>query len=108
MNVSSTIALTRELKPSEASFLSTDDLRFLWPKYKFLEYFEDWLITVEVRLKSLRNKKCLHLHKYMKDIKIIVHTFTELAYKVVHYVLAERFIQNPLETYFYKQHPPGA
>ena len=49
MNVSSTIALTRELKPFEASFLSTDDLRFLWPKYKFLEYFEDWLITIEVR-----------------------------------------------------------
>ena len=44
----------------------------------------------------------------MKDVKIIVHTFIEQAYKVVHYVLAERFIQNPLETYFYKQHPPGA
>ena len=44
----------------------------------------------------------------MKDVKINVHTFIELAYKVVHYVLAERFIQNPLETYFYKQHPPGA
>ena len=26
----------------------------------------------------------------------------------VSYVLAERFSQDPLETYFWKQHPPGA
>ena len=44
MNVSSTIALTRELKPFETPFLSIDDPRFSW-----LKYFEDWLTTIEVR-----------------------------------------------------------
>ena len=49
MNVSSTTALTRELKPLEAPFLSTDDPRFLWLKYQILIYFQDWLKTIEVR-----------------------------------------------------------
>ena len=49
MNVSSTTALTRELKPLEAPFLSTDNPRFLWLKYQILIYFEDWLKTIEVR-----------------------------------------------------------
>ena len=43
MNVSSTTALTHELKPHEAPFLSTDDPRFLWPKYQILTCFEDLL-----------------------------------------------------------------
>ena len=42
MNVSSTTALTRELKPLEAPFLLTDDPRILRPKYQILMYFEDW------------------------------------------------------------------
>ena len=49
MNVSSTTALILELKPLEASFLPTDDPRFLWLKYQILIYFEDWLKTTEVR-----------------------------------------------------------
>ena len=49
MNVSSTIALTSELKPLEAPFLSTDNPQFLWLKYQILVYFEDCLKTTEVR-----------------------------------------------------------
>ena len=49
MNVSSTTALTRELKQLQAPFLLTDDPRFLWLKYQILLYFEDWLKTIEVR-----------------------------------------------------------
>ena len=49
MNVSSTTALTRELKPLQAPFLLTDDPRFLWLKYQILLYFKDWLKTIEVR-----------------------------------------------------------
>ena len=45
---SSTTALTCELKPFDAPFLSTDDPRFSWLK-QFTKYFEDWLATVEVR-----------------------------------------------------------
>ena len=39
MNVSSTTALTCELKPIEAPFLSTDNPQFLWLKYQILIYF---------------------------------------------------------------------
>ena len=39
MNVSSTTALTRELKPLEEPFLSTDDPGFLSLNYKTLIYF---------------------------------------------------------------------
>ena len=39
MNVNSTTALTRELKPLEARFLSTNDARFLGLKYQILIYF---------------------------------------------------------------------
>ena len=49
MNVRSTTALTRELKPLEAPLLPTDDPRFLWLKYQILIYFEDWLNTTDVR-----------------------------------------------------------
>ena len=68
-------------------------------------------------MKSQRNKKCLYNHKSIKGTKITVHAVTELAHKIfdqciklstVLYVLAERSRQDPLETYFYKQHPPGA
>ena len=48
MNVSSTTALTCELKPLEASFLPTADPRMLLLKYQILIYFEG-LKTTEVR-----------------------------------------------------------
>ena len=49
MNVSSTTALTRDLKPLEAPFLPTDDPRFMWLKYQILIYFEVRLNTIDVR-----------------------------------------------------------
>ena len=49
MNISSTTALTRELKSFEAPFLPTDGPQFLWLKYQILIYFNDWLKTNEVR-----------------------------------------------------------
>ena len=49
MNVSSTTASSRELKPFNAPFSSTDDPRFSWLKNQFLKYFEDWLRSVEER-----------------------------------------------------------
>ena len=49
MNVNSTTALTRELKPLEAPFLSTSDPGFLWLKYQILINFGDWLKTIKVR-----------------------------------------------------------
>ena len=49
MNVSSTLALTSDMKPLEAAFSPTDDPQLLWLKYQILRYFEDWLKTIEVR-----------------------------------------------------------
>ena len=49
MNVSSTSALTSDMKPLEAPFSPTDDPRLLWLKCQILRYFEDWLKTIEVR-----------------------------------------------------------
>ena len=61
VNVSSRRALTHEFKSFEVPFLSTDDPRFLWLKYQILRYFEDWLVTTEVKdqeyMKSQRSKK---------------------------------------------------
>ena len=47
MNGSSATALTHELKPPEAPFLSTGDARLLWLKYQILIYFEEWLKTIK-------------------------------------------------------------
>ena len=57
MNVSSTTALARGVKPLEALFLSTDDPRFLWLKDQNLIYFEEWLKTIEVRPGVYENSK---------------------------------------------------
>ena len=62
MNVSSTTALILKLKPLEASFLPTDDPRFLWLKYQILIYFEDWLKTTEVRsIRKVRETKNVYI-----------------------------------------------
>ena len=53
MNVSSTTASSRELKPFNASFLSTDDPRFSRLKNQFLKYFEDWLRSIEERPRGI-------------------------------------------------------
>ena len=48
MNVSSTTALTCELKPLEAPFLPTADPQIFLLKYQILIYFEE-LKTIEVK-----------------------------------------------------------
>ena len=46
MNISSTTALTCELKPREAPLLPTDNPWFLYLKYQILVY---WLKTIEAK-----------------------------------------------------------
>ena len=82
MNVSSTTALTRELKPLETTFLPTDDPRLLWLKYQILIFFKDGLKTIGVRPGET---KTVYNHKSVKGIKISVHTVIEQAYKVFDY-----------------------
>ena len=69
----------------------------------------NWSKTRSIQT-SQRNKKCLYNHKSVKGIKINIHTAIEQAsiMNKVSDVLPEKFNQDPLETYFCKQHPPGA
>ena len=81
MNVSNTTCLTRELKPLEAPFLPTDDPQILWLKYQILIYFEDWFKTMEVRpevYETSDKQKKLYNHKSLEDIKISIHTVTQV------------------------------
>ena len=48
MNLSRTTALTRDLKPFDIAFLSTEDSRFSWLKQQFLKCFEGWFTKIEV------------------------------------------------------------
>ena len=47
MTVGSTAASSRELKPFNAPFSSTDAPRFSWLKNQFLKNFKDWLRSFE-------------------------------------------------------------
>ena len=115
MNVSNTTALSRELKPFNAPFSSTDDPRFLWLKNQFLKYFEDWLSSIEKRprayTKSEKQKMFVSPQTY-EGLKITVHCVIELVkFLIMHkvlYVLTERFCQDPVENYFGKQRSSGA
>ena len=49
MNFSIYAALTRELKPFEVPFLSTNYAWFPWLTYQILKYFENCLTAIEVR-----------------------------------------------------------
>ena len=53
-----------ELKPSLLPFLRVGELQFLWLLIVFLQYFENWLASIE---KSMRKIKCVYPNKHMKD-----------------------------------------
>ena len=115
MNVSSATASSRELKPFNAPFSSADDPRFSWLKNQFLEYFEDWLRSIEERPgaygKSEKQKMFISSQTY-ESLKITAHSVIELVkFLIMHkvsYVLTKVFCQDPLENYFGKQRSSGA
>ena len=57
MNVSSTTASSRELKPFNAPFSSIDDPWFSWLKNQFLKYFKDWFRSIEERTEAYTKSK---------------------------------------------------
>ena len=117
MNVSSTTASSRELKPFNTPFLSTDDPWFSGLKNQFLKNFKDWLRSIEKRLgaytKSEKHKMFIPSQKY-EGLKITVNSvveFVKVLILIMHkaaYVLTERFCQDPLENCFSKQRSSGA
>ena len=69
MNVSSTTASSRELKPFNAPFSAIDDPRFSWLKNQFLKYsrtVQDQLKKDREHIQNLRDRKRLYHCKHMK------------------------------------------
>ena len=59
-----------ELKSSLLTFSRVDDPRFSWLRNVFLQYFENWLASIEQRpgnFLEMRKEKCSCPNKHMKD-----------------------------------------
>ena len=103
-----------QCKPSLLLFTSIEDPRFSWLRNVFLQYFEDWLASIEQRdgnfSKKEKNKMFISLQTY-EGLKISVNSIIDsvqfLLQHQVRYVLTERFCQDPLENYFGRQRSLG-
>ena len=104
-----------ELKPSLLPFSRVDDPPFSCLRNVFLQYFEDWLTSIEQRprnfSKNAKGKTFISQQTY-KGFKITVNSIIEavqfLLRHEVSYVLTEHFCQDPLENYFGHQRSLGA
>ena len=104
-----------EQKPSLIPFSSVDDPRFSWLRNVFLQYFEDWLTSIEQRegnfTKKDKNRMFISRETH-EGLKITVNSIIEatqfLLQHEVKYVITERFCQDPLENYFGKKRASGA
>ena len=114
MNIRNPNAHMFQQKPALEPFTSVDDPRFSWLRNVFLQYFEDWLQSIEDRPGNFslnaKNRMFISRETY-EGIKITVHSITEatqfLLQHGVHYVLTERFCQDALENYFGHQRACG-
>ena len=114
VNIRSTDAHDYELKPFLAPFSSINDPRFSWLRNVFLQYFTDWLISIEERhgnfTKNAKNNMFIS-HQTYEGLKITVNSIIEsvkfLLQNDVKFVLTERFCQDPLENYFGHQRSLG-
>ena len=58
-----------ELKPSLLQFSRVDDSRFSMLRNVFLQYFEDWLTSIEERQGNF-SRNFSYPNKHMKDLKL--------------------------------------
>ena len=104
-----------ELKPSLLPFSRVDNPRSSWLRNVFLQYFEDWLASIEQRpgnfSRNAKGKMFISQQTY-EGFKITVNSIIEavqlLLQHEVSYDLTERFCQDPLENYFGHQRSFGA
>ena len=96
-------------------FRRVDDPRFSWLRNVFLQYFKDWLTSIENRQGNFsKNAKARMFISWQtwEGIQITVHSIIEavqfLLQHGVKYVLTERFCQDPLENYFGRQRSLGS
>ena len=93
---------------------SIDDPRFCWLRNVFLQYFDDWLHSIEHRegnfSKNANNEMFISQQTY-EGLKISVNSIIEavqfLLQHEVRCVLPKRFSQDPLENYFGRQRSIG-
>ena len=115
LNIRNIHAHEYQQKPALAPFTSTDDTRFSWLQNVFLQYFEDWLTSIQQRpgnfTPNARTKMFITWQTH-EGLKRSVHSMIEatkfLLHSHVRYVLTERFCQDPLENYFGHQRSHGA
>ena len=91
------------------------DYRFYWLCNEFLQYFQNWLQSIEDRpgnfTANTKQKMFISWQTY-QGIKIttlsVIEVVQYLLSNNVPYVLTERFCQDPLENYFGRQRSMGA
>ena len=114
LNVRNTREHAMKQKPALMPYTSTDDERFGWLNNTFVEYFKDWLSSIERKpgkySKSDKANMFISYQTY-EGLQITVKSVIELTkYLLSHgvqYVLTERFCQDPLENYFGRQRGIG-
>ncbi len=114
LNVRNTKEHIMKQKPTLMPYTSTGDERFGWLNNTFLQYFKDWLSSIERKPgKYSKGDKANMFISYQtyEGLQITVKSVTELTkYLLSHgiqYILTERFCQDPLENYFGRQRAIG-
>lgn len=115
MNVKNVYAQQFERKSNLVLFSFVNDPRFSWLRNVFLQYFKDWLYSVEERqgnfTQNTRQKNFI-LWQTHEGLNITVNSVIEevhfLLQHEVNYVLPECLCQDPLENYFGHRQSAGA
>ena len=116
LNIRNTIEHKHDQKPFLVPFTSVGDARFVWLREVFLQYFKDWMQSINDRQGGNFSKNA-KAHMFIswqthEGIKLTVNSTIELVQFLlnndVSYVLTERFCQDPLENYFGRQRSMGA
>eukprot|EP00794_Sanderia_malayensis_P002816 gene2816-3252_t len=114
LNVRNTKEHVLKQKPALMPYTTIDDERFGYLNNTFLQYFEDWLSSIERKPgKYSKGDKANMFISYQtyEGLHIAVKSVIELTkYLLSHgieYVLTERFCHDPLENYFGSQHAIG-
>ena len=115
VNIRNNYEHVHKLKPNLKPFDSPNDSRLSWLTNDFLDYFNDWLVSIENRPgnydKTAKSKMFISWQTH-QGLKITVKSINDcikfLLHNHVSYVLTERFYQDPLENYFGRQRSLGA
>jgi len=111
VNIRNTKEHIHKSKPLLAPIASPDDERLTWLTDEFLNYFTQWLHSIETRpgnfTKTAKEKMFISRQTY-QGLKITVNSIVEcvrylLSNNICAYVLTEKLCQDPLENYFGRQ-----